>query len=204
MSSSATPGTLPLVAGVPVLDLVNTVSWRGSAGRRHEHLRTADDCVTWAAHAGVVDAAEAERLRALLAGRPGLADGVVEGLHALRDAVADAVLASGEQVPGRAREVIVEALGAGVLVRAAREQDAGHEWRVPAVDEHVVRRRLAVELHSLLLSPARRIGVCADEECSWVFLDVSRGQNRLWCRSSDCGNRNRVRRHASRRRATTD
>ena len=39
------------------------------------------------------------------------------------------------------------------------------------------------------------LGVCAGDDCRWAYLDVSRRQDRRWCSSADCGNRDRARRH---------
>jgi predicted RNA-binding Zn ribbon-like protein len=55
----------------------------------------------------------------------------------------------------------------------------------------------------LLTSPKlARVKVCAGEGCGWVFLDESRNGSRRWCDSRDCGNRERVRRHLARKRAS--
>jgi predicted RNA-binding Zn ribbon-like protein len=55
----------------------------------------------------------------------------------------------------------------------------------------------------LLTSPKLgRVKVCAGEGCGWVFLDESRNASRVWCDSRDCGNRERVRRHLARKRAS--
>ncbi len=48
--------------------------------------------------------------------------------------------------------------------------------------------------HRLLL---RR---CADDTCSGIYVDLSRGGRRKWCTSAGCGNRARVSAHRSQRR----
>jgi predicted RNA-binding Zn ribbon-like protein len=47
-----------------------------------------------------------------------------------------------------------------------------------------------------------RVNVCAGDGCGWMFLDESRNNSRRWCDSRDCGNRERVRRHLARKRAS--
>ncbi len=199
--------TLPLVAGSAVLDLVNTVSWRGDAARRQDHLQDTQSCLTWALRAGVLEPAEAADLQGLLRRRPEAGHRLTSGLRELRTVVADTVLASVGEAPTQAREAIVEAFAHARLVDVTPSgPDPDRRvlaWRVTVVDEHVVRRRLALELEQLLTSPRGRLSVCADDDCQWVFLDVSRGRNRQWCSPGDCGNRNRVRRH-QRRRQTGD
>ncbi len=192
--------TLPLVAGSAVLDLVNTVSWRGDPERSEDHLATADDCLTWCLRTGVLDPAEADQLRRRLDQRG--AARLVDELRALRDVVADVVGNPDGPAVGRARDRILDALAHGELVGDA---DAGsaYAWRVSGLDERTGPRRLALQLHALLTTARPwRVGVCDDEQCRWVFLDTSRGRRRRWCDSQDCGNRYRVRLHQQ-RHATT-
>ncbi len=60
-------------------------------------------------------------------------------------------------------------------------------------------RKLAVlSLQFLISDDVRLVNTCQDPECGWVFLDRSRNHTRRWCSSSDCGNRNRVRRYNAR------
>ncbi len=47
-----------------------------------------------------------------------------------------------------------------------------------------------------------RVHQCEDHACGWVFIDTSPRQNRRWCVSAECGNRNRVRLHYQRRAKT--
>jgi predicted RNA-binding Zn ribbon-like protein len=56
--------------------------------------------------------------------------------------------------------------------------------------------RDAVDLFSGAL--ARRIRVCAAENCGLLLLDTSRPGQRRWCSMETCGNRAKVRAHRSR------
>jgi predicted RNA-binding Zn ribbon-like protein len=42
------------------------------------------------------------------------------------------------------------------------------------------------------------VRVCAGSGCGWLFLDLSRNRSRRWCAMSDCGNREKARRHYQR------
>jgi predicted RNA-binding Zn ribbon-like protein len=57
-----------------------------------------------------------------------------------------------------------------------------------------------VEAAALLLTSDRvaRIRVCEGENCSRLFIDNSRRQNRRWCDMATCGNRAKARRHYAR------
>jgi predicted RNA-binding Zn ribbon-like protein len=195
---------LPLIAGPAVLNLVNTISWRGASDQRHDHLRSAEDCLVWAVRAEVITAEEREILRVRVEGDREAAQELIDGLHQLRRTVADVV----EQVwpagpPAEAKAAIVEALTHSDLVAVPTEPGAGasprYLWTVSHLDERTPRRRLALDLDALLTAPLGRIGVCADESCGWIFLDTSRGLNRRWCSSADCGNRHRVQQYHRRR-----
>ena len=203
------PGSeIPLIAGRPVLDLVNTVSWRGDRTRADDHLQDASDALTWAGRAGVLSPPELEQLRPRLTVEPDAGAGMVRSLRRLRTVVAEAVLNPTPDALSAAQDVIRDALDHSSL--RAETAPTGHgpaarpyRWEVTDLDEHTVHRRLALDLDALLTSATGRIGVCADEACQWVFLDTSRAHNRQWCSSADCGNRHRVQRHYQRRHPRT-
>jgi predicted RNA-binding Zn ribbon-like protein len=41
----------------------------------------------------------------------------------------------------------------------------------------------------LVSDELKKVKVCSDRACGWLFLDVSRNQSRPWCDMQDCGNR---------------
>jgi predicted RNA-binding Zn ribbon-like protein len=44
-----------------------------------------------------------------------------------------------------------------------------------------------------------RVHQCAADDCTWLFLDVSRTGKRRWCDMATCGNRAKARRHYHRK-----
>jgi predicted RNA-binding Zn ribbon-like protein len=52
----------------------------------------------------------------------------------------------------------------------------------------------------------RRLKICPNRGCRWVFYDRTKGKTRVWCNDRTCGNRERVRRaraaHKQKRPAT--
>jgi predicted RNA-binding Zn ribbon-like protein len=185
---------------------VNTVSWRGRADRSLDHLRSDEDCLRWAERAGVVTADEALRIPAtdgrLLASLTGFRDVVAEVVTGPGTVARIGDTRSAEQAAD-AQAVLDPAATAAVVDAFAHAELIGtggrRRWRIAVLDERLITRRLALELEWLLTSDPGRIGRCGDDDCGWVFLDTSRGQNRRWCRSADCGNRHRVREHHRRR-----
>jgi predicted RNA-binding Zn ribbon-like protein len=197
--------TIPLIAGRPVLDLVNTVSWRGEPSRSEDHLQDASDCLTWSVRAGVLSDAEAGELARRLGRHSGQAEALTAGLHDLRTAVAATFASPTTASVEHLEPLILEALAHSHLVpggHGGADRDR-YDWAVRGLDLDTPRQRLTLDLLDLLNSPHGRIGVCADTACQWVFLDASRAQNRQWCSSKDCGNRHRVRRHQRRRAHAT-
>lgn len=47
----------------------------------------------------------------------------------------------------------------------------------------------------------RRLKICPNTGCGWVFVDKTHGNTRRWCSDLTCGNRDKVRRLRARRRA---
>jgi predicted RNA-binding Zn ribbon-like protein len=74
-------------------------------------------------------------------------------------------------------------------------------WQLTQDQYPDIPRLLALQVLDLLQSPQlpllRR---CHGPGCGWLFLDRTRSHTRRWCSSSDCGNRERARRHYTRHR----
>ena len=59
--------------------------------------------------------------------------------------------------------------------------------------------RLAWSVALFITSPELdRLGLCANAECGWLFLDTTKNRTRRWCDMKVCGNREKVRRFRSR------
>ena len=185
-SRDSRAATIRLIGGRSCLDLVNTVSWRGDPARIEEHLTGRGECLVWCQRVGVLSAEEARELE----GRD-----VRTPLLALRAEVT-AHLADVEQpVLDALRPVIDDALAHSSLVRV----DDRATWQVSRLDGRTPARRIALDLLDQLTDPPGPVRRCSDPECGWAYVDTSRGHRRRWCSSEDCGNRDRVRRHAARR-----
>ncbi len=46
---------------------------------------------------------------------------------------------------------------------------------------------------SLVDQGRRRLRICQNDDCRWIFIDRSKGNVRRWCNNATCGNRERVR-----------
>ena len=98
-------------------------------------------------------------------------------------------------------EILARAHAVPRLVR-----HAPYDWHVHAVaaDESLA-TRIAVETAMAMIDVIRedelsRLGVCADDECDGVVLDLSRNRSKRYC-STACTNRNAVAAYRARRSA---
>lgn len=177
--------TIRLVGGRPCLDLVNTVSWRGDVARLEDHLSDGSDCLVWCQRAGVISETEAHDLEGIDVRAPLLAlretltahlvDVDIPRLRPLHAAISDALQHS-TLIPFEGRVA----------------------WQVRVLNGRTPARRIALDLLDQLTDPPGPVRLCSDPACGWAYVDTSRGHRRRWCSSEDCGNRDRVRRHAAR------
>jgi predicted RNA-binding Zn ribbon-like protein len=189
---------LPLVAGHPVLDLVNTVEPRGDGPPERDHLRSPHDLLVWAGRAGIVDTAEAARVGAAWAADAPAAQQALRVVRDLRETV------YGVLVRGTSADPLLswwrDALGRAELTRA---RDHPVEIVVEG-DATLVTDRLVLAAADLLTTLDRTaLSECPLPEggCGWLFLDHSRNHSRRWCAMADCGSRVKARRLTDRRRS---
>src|SRR5579884_2499333 len=193
------------VAGETCLDFVNTVGWRRSPTRWAERLGSYADLLDWAEGAGLLSSDRRRRLERLAEAEAEAATTVLVEARGLREAVARAAeAAAAGRLPAVADlEVINQVLrrGQAHLLLATTGAEVVWSWRpaTPSLDEPLWPvARSAAEL--LTSDRRRRIGVCEDDECGWLYLDASRNRRRRWCSMDGCGSRNKARRYDRRRR----
>jgi predicted RNA-binding Zn ribbon-like protein len=199
-----------LRGGLPCLDFVNTVGWR-LTDRPSEYLRSYEDLLTWGKQADLLGPGETEALSQQATLDPEGAQETLSRALALREAIHRAISAVIDGEPQDESELSAFNRELSIALSRLRVMPAGdaYGWAWnwsgndggPPLDSPLwpVARSAA----ELLTSPRLgRVKVCADSGCGWVFLDESRNGSRRWCDSRDCGNRERVRRHLARKRAS--
>ena len=182
------------IGGAVAVDFFNTVDWRLDPTRRRERLPTYLHVLAWMRRVELLADDEAQTLGRQAEEHPGAAEAEHSLLLDLRDNTYDALIE--DQDPVALRRDLPSAQSSCALQRAP-----GGLWRwAPAsLDLATPRHRLTLELARLLTSEAiLQFHRCEDQHCGWVFLDTSRRHDRRWCRSAECGNRNRVRAHYAR------
>jgi predicted RNA-binding Zn ribbon-like protein len=177
-----------LSGGHVALDLANTVSWRGDPARRFDRLDLPGFLSHWLQATGIGD--------------PGDLTAVVPAMKELRELVYEMLVAERPDPADLAR---FGELLAAAHTRAVPSTALPVRWSVPVASPADVLPALILRTDELLRSPdVTRVGQCEGRACAWLFVDTTRNHSRRWCRTDDCGNRERARRHYRKSRVSTD
>ncbi len=199
-----------LRGGIVCLDFVNTVGWR-LTDRPSEYLRTFEDLLDWGRQAGLLAPEEKVSLPRQAALDPEGARETLSRALALRETIHRAIsrTIAGESQDESDLSVLNRELSIALSHLRVMPADGAYSWVWDRSGDDGGTRLdsplwpVAQSAAELLTSPKLgRVKVCAGEGCGWVFLDESRNGSRRWCDSRDCGNRERVRRHLARKRAS--
>ena len=192
------------------LDFVNTMGSR-LADYPSEYLRSYEDLLDWGRQAGLLALEEAEGLSRRARLDPEAARETLSRALALREALHRMISGAiaGESQDESDLSVLNRELSIALSHLRVVASDGVYSWGWDR-GEDGGETRLDSPLWPVAQSAAElltserlgRVKVCAGEGCGWVFLDESRNSSRRWCDSRDCGNRERVRRHLSRKRAS--
>jgi predicted RNA-binding Zn ribbon-like protein len=179
-----------LVAGHPVLDLINTVTARDTAPR--DWLHDPGSLLRWAALCGAFDAGEIAALRHLAAQSPRKASASLTRLKVLREALHRVFVASTKGVRAEAHDLAVVDRARVLATRRARLVARGSSYRVHVTVESsgldTIADRLVMQATELLSTlPSPRLRVCEGRHCGWLFADSSRAGRRRWCDMATCG-----------------
>ena len=123
----------------------------------------------------------------------------LDDVRALRPELRALLTADRDRAAGLVNEMLAEA---GALPQLVRHEP--FDWHLHAVPPHAtLRTRISVETAMAMVDLVRagemsRLGVCADDGCDGIVLDLSRNRSRRYC-STACGNRNSVAAYRARR-----
>ena len=190
-----------LSGGHLALDFVNTVGgMRGVSPK--EHLRNYLDLVAFGQQAGVLDQALAGELASAAQRRPEETAAVLAAAIALRESLyrlfSDHIH---DQSPRSADLSVLNAALARFLPHRRLGDRGGafaFEWdRAGELDAMLwpVVEAAASLFASDDLARVRICGLHESHECSWLFIDHTKGGTRRWCSMVSCGNRAKARRH---------
>jgi len=196
-------GPFELSGGDLCLDFANT--W-GDRGRPEtDGLRTYPQLLSFARQTGLLDTTEAEGLAARAQAEPFAAQAALQVALDLRESLYGIFSARAhdrEIPPGdlaclnlSLREALPN-LHLGVEGKALVWR-----WQFDAATLASPLWPLARAAADLLTAEAAApVRECGGAQCTWLFLDQSRGRSRRWCSMASCGNRAKARRHYHRSR----
>ena len=196
-------GWAEAIGNHPALDLVNTVAWRLDPDRTVDRLPHGIAVVRWAAFVGLLDDGQAAGFTTELENDPRADRRVGAQVRLARERLHRVLqpMAVGEEPDGPD----VAALHRGLLSALGRAEATTVmplEWSTGLHSVSDLTDELALATWRLLQGEdRRRLRQCHDSDCGWLFLDRTKNGSRVWCSSSDCGNRSRARRHYERRTA---
>jgi predicted RNA-binding Zn ribbon-like protein len=194
--------TFELIGGHVVVDYINTVSWRLDDQRRIERVPGYWELLEWARQAQLIDTGQYLMLGEEGKRHPVLARQAATAAHLMREVLyrALAPLAVGEEpTPAARSELLYQILAALQQAQLATVSPLSWNLRVRAPADLI--DLLGMRTLELLESgDVASLRQCHDRACGWLFIDRSRSHTRRWCSSTDCGNRERARRHYTRHR----
>ena len=195
------------IGGRLCLDFVNTVGWRLTEQPK-EWLPSYGDLVTWSLQAGVLARARANELRRLARGKQEEAASTLARARELREALYVLLdgWRQGRSAPAGELRLLNEELDGAPGRLHLRWQQGGFVWEEENSAVRLERMiwPIAWSASELLTTgEPHRLKLCAGEGCGWFYLDESRNRSRRWCSMSDCGNREKARRHYARSKGST-
>jgi predicted RNA-binding Zn ribbon-like protein len=197
VSRPFSPGDL--VAGHPALNLVNTVTARNTS-TPIDWLDSYQRLLEWAALANITDDKALTLLRKRAAASVDGAARALARVKEFREALHTvyAALLSGKRVP----PAVLDQIGITWGEAQSRTHLEYSDNRVAArvgierSGQDLVRDCVAgAAIELLRCLPTDRARVCRGDRCGWLFIDSSKGGQRVWCDMSTCGNAAKTRRH---------
>jgi predicted RNA-binding Zn ribbon-like protein len=191
---------VPAPAEELCLSFANTRYWRGSEPAATEQLATAKALGEWlAANAAM------PRIGRKGASAPANLDALFDDALRLREAIYRIFRAIGEGQPPAARDLDVfnSALAEAPRRLGISARGGAYGWIVSAPTASlggILAPVIWSAADLLTHATERRIRLCANDKCRWVFVDRSKGGTRRWCDMSSCGNRAKSHRHYARTR----
>lgn len=187
-------------AGALCLDFANT--WGYRLDPETDRLSGFDDLLEWALGAGIVTSGERHAFSDIARQMPSEAEKIYNRALALRETIFRIVSAAAAGRPPKGSDVedFNRALTEAPRQRLApggeccRWECSGDRLDLGRMIWPVIRS--AADL--MTSAGVSRIRECGAPDCSWLFVDTSKGGRRRWCDMGTCGNRAKARRYYER------
>jgi predicted RNA-binding Zn ribbon-like protein len=184
------------ISGHPALDFCNTrAGWDGQTAG--EYLADYEHLVVWAGFVGLLRPDHVSVLRQRARESTSAAASVLEHARAFR---ANLYAVLRDPVGAPAWPAVADQVAAAAQTLHLHRADNAISWEIaPSADLSAPLAAAAWSAGDLLTSPAlRRVRACAGLGCGWLFLDPT--GRRRWCVMATCGNREKARRFAAKRK----
>jgi predicted RNA-binding Zn ribbon-like protein len=193
MNKKKNADNLKLLGGWLCLDFVNTIEWWGKNGPV-EYLKTYNDLIAWERHAGVLTYQEASLLAQKAFESQSEADRVLNRGIKLRENIYRIFCAiiAGDKVPAEALVLFNKNLATTMQSAQILQGQGQFRWDVSGDKSRLdwLLNPIIYSASDLLVSEAlKKVKICCNPFCGWLFLDSSRNQSRRWCDIKACGNR---------------
>jgi len=191
--SERRPGSLSLVAGKLALDFTNTESGRGGA-KHLDHLQTAADLVTWAAHAKIISQRDAVLSQRAINGQSKLSRHLITRGRSLRETIyqVNSCVIAGRQPADKLLRSLTATHAEMLSVAALVLDEDNYTWTWDSRIEltaAILGPITVSALNLLVQADLSRIKQCRGSHCGWLFFDGTKNKSRQWCDMSVCGNR---------------
>ena len=181
---------LALIGGHPMLDLTNTVKYRG-ADDPQDKLCSYADLMEWASLAGLITKAESKTIS-----RAQNADDLLLEALNIREylwvILNQALVENSKYITAISElEKAISALRPKISI----DPETGILSRrvVIATPQDLISRIIEAAADLLADRDALRIKICDGCDCDWLFIDKTKAGRRRWCDTKTCGNLARVR-----------
>ena len=183
------------------IDFINTVEWRNSKTRKKEILRDFSALISWSKQMDILEDKATQILFKAALNHPNKARQIYEKAIEIRELlyrIFSSIAATG-QVSGHDLSIfnkyLADSMGKSCCLVPS---DNGFAWSFcSGTDSMDLFLDPIIKSAADLLSSSelKRVKQCADDACSWLFMDKSRNNSRRWCSMKGCGNRAKAHRH---------
>jgi predicted RNA-binding Zn ribbon-like protein len=159
-----------------------------------EYLNNYQDLIDWNRHIKTITAAEAKTLSAAAAKHPAKADKAHRGAIELREMIYSIFCSTVEDMPPDEKDMTAfnKKLSKAMMHSQIYKTQNGFDWDITgnkAELDWILNPVIRSAADLLVSEELDRLKKCADPNCGWLFLDISRNHSRRWCDMRDCGNR---------------
>lgn len=196
---------LPLEGGELCLDFTNTVDWRNDNKRRKEWLNDFSDLILWSRHVGLLEDKNTQALSIKASQLPDKAKQIYKKAIELREILFHIFSSLAiEKKPENYHLSIFNCFLVGAMGKSCVvSSQGGFTWSFcpdPDSMDFILNPIIKSAADLLVSSNLKRVKICAEKSCGWLFIDMSRNYSRRWCNMKDCGNRAKAHRHYQRKR----